>query len=347
MSPHVSVVVPVYRSDILLPELVERVRRSLAGQAHEIILVDDGSPTATTWPAVDELATRYPCVRGLRLSRNFGQHNALLAGVRVARAPIIVTMDDDLQNPPEEIPALLERLAMGDADVVYGATPHVAQNLWRRWASSVTRRAMASALGAENATQITSFRAFRTSLREAFEGEIGPSVSLDALLSWATARFASVEVEHHDRREGRSNYTFRQLVRHALDVSTGYSTVPLQIATALGLVTALFGVGVLVWVIGRTLLTDAAAPGFPFLASTIAIFAGAQLLTLGIIGEYLARMHFRIMRKPTYVIRQVTDSGPRRVRAEASERADITAPADPPGNVPGTPPTETIGDSTA
>jgi glycosyltransferase involved in cell wall biosynthesis len=213
MSPHVSVVVPVYRSDILLPELVERVRRSLAGQAHEIILVDDGSPTATTWPAVDELATRYPCVRGLRLSRNFGQHNALLAGVRVARAPIIVTMDDDLQNPPEEIPALLERLAMGDADVVYGATPHVAQNLWRRWASSVTRRAMASALGAENATQITSFRAFRTSLREAFEGEIGPSVSLDALLSWATARFASVEVEHHDRREGRSNYTFRQLVR--------------------------------------------------------------------------------------------------------------------------------------
>jgi glycosyltransferase involved in cell wall biosynthesis len=346
MSLKVSVVVPVYRSDIVLPELVQRIGRALPDQAHEIILVDDGSPTDTTWPAIDELATRNPCVRGLRLSRNFGQHNALLAGVRAAQAPVIVTLDDDLQNPPEEVPILLRRLAMGDADVVYGASPHVAQNLWRRWASSVTRRAMASALGAENAAQITSFRAFRTSLREAFTGEIGPSVSLDALLSWGTSRFASVEVEHHDRREGRSNYTFRRLVRHALDVSTGYSSVPLQIATGLGLVTAIFGLGVLVWVLGRTLLTDAAAPGFPFLASTIAIFAGAQLLTLGIMGEYLARMHFRIMRKPTYVIGQATGAGAHPPGDQPSDRPHTPAPAGAAGELPATPSTQTSGDTT-
>jgi len=301
----VSVVVPVFRSGPTLHELIERVGAALHDHPHEIILVDDGSPSAT-WAVVSDIAAAHPGVTGLRLGRNFGQHNALLAGTRHARYPITVTMDDDLQNPPEEIPKLLRALEEG-VDVVYGTTDEQAQDRWRRASGRILRWVMAGAFSAENAAQMSSFRAFRTDLRDAFDSDIGPTVSLDALLSWGTSRFAAVDVEHHARSEGASNYTFRRLLRFAIDIATGYSTAPLQIATAIGLLTSLFGAAILGWVLIRLMMTGESVPGFPFLASTVAIFSGAQLLTLGIIGEYLARMHFRIMRKPTYVIGERAD----------------------------------------
>ena len=296
----VSVVVPCYRSVETLPVLAERVHAALAGVDHEVVMVDDGSPSET-WAALSALAASDGRVVALRLGRNSGQHNALLAGVRAARFATVVTIDDDLQNPPEEIPLLLGALVQG-VDVVYGTPQQVAQRAWRRLSSLGTRTLLAAALGAENATRISSFRAFRTSLRDGFDADLGPSVSLDALLTWSTSKFSSVTVAHHDRAGGRSNYTLRKLVRFALDVATGYSAVPLQIALSLGLLTALFGVVVLVWVLVRLAITGDSVPGFPFLASIIAIFSGVQLVTLGIIGEYLARMHFRVMRKPTYVV---------------------------------------------
>ena len=305
LAQGVSVVVPVFRSGPTLYELVDRVGVVLHDRPFEVILVDDGSPSST-WDVVREIAAKSPHVKGLRLGRNFGQHNALVAGTRHARYPITVTMDDDLQNPPEEIPKLLRALEEG-VDVVYGTTDEQAQHLWRRISGRVSRWAMAGALSADNAAHMSSFRAFRTDLRDAFDGEIGPAVSLDALLSWGTSRFGTVDVEHHARSEGASNYTFRRLLHFAVDTATGYSAVPLQIATAIGLLTSLFGVVVLGWVMIRLIVTGESVPGFPFLASTIAIFSGAQLLTLGIIGEYLARMHFRIMRKPTYVIGERAD----------------------------------------
>ena len=279
---------------------MDRVHVALEGLAHEVILVDDGSPIET-WAMISELTRSDGRLVGIRLSRNTGQHNALVAGVRKAQFDVTVTIDDDLQNPPEEIPSLLNALVDG-VDVVYGSSAQVAQRRWRRNSSVWTRGLMASALGAENAARMSSFRAFRTRLRDGFDADLGPSVSLDALLSWSTSQFTSVTVRHDHRTEGRSHYTFRRLVRFALDTATGYSAVPLQVATTLGVLTALFGVGVLVWVIGALTFSGTSVPGFPFLASIVAIFSGVQLITLGIIGEYLARMHFRVMRKPTYVI---------------------------------------------
>ena len=302
----VSVVVPVYRSIETLPLLAARVHAALADRPHEVVFVDDGSP-AETWAMVSTLARNDPSVVGMRFGRNAGQHSALLAGVRAARYPIVVTIDDDLQNPPEQIPRLLAALVEG-VDVVYGSPASVAQRGWRRVSSAAIRGLMASALGAENAARMSSFRAFRTNLRDGFEADLGPSVSLDALLSWSTSRFDSVTVEHHSRTEGASNYNFRRLLRFAVDVATGYSAVPLQIAMTLGLLTAFFGFGVLVYVVGRAITTSASVPGFPFLASIIAVFSGVQLITLGIIGEYLARMHFRVMRKPSYVVAESVSS---------------------------------------
>lgn len=303
----VSIVVPVYRTTTTLRELTHRIGEVVTqlGVEYEVVLVDDGSGPAT-WAVIRDISEADPAVRGLRLGRNVGQHNALLAGVRDARFDVVVTMDDDLQNPPEEIPSLLDALVPG-VDVVYGAPRVVAQAKWRSNGSLLARGLMASALGAVNASKISSFRVFRTSLREAFTADLGPAVSLDALLTWGTASFTSVEVEHHERSEGNSNYTVRSLIRFAVDTATGYSSKPLKVATTLGLATALFGLCVFVYVIGRVLVTGVAVPGFAFLASIISIFAGVQLVALGVIGEYLARMHFRIMRQPTYLVSEETE----------------------------------------
>ena len=301
----VSVVVPVYKSYQSLGPLVKRVHQALLDVAHEVVLVDDGSPVKT-WTEIQRLSEAHEFVRGIRLSRNSGQHSALLAGVRSARGAIVVTIDDDLQNPPEEIPKLLARV--GDQiDLVYGNPRRIAQSWWRRWASISIRRFMGSVLNAENVRNSSSFRAFKTTLRDGFSAELGPSVSLDALLSWATTRSMSVEVVHAPREEGTSHFNLRRLLRFAIDTITGYSTAPLQAVLALGFFTAFIGLCLLVWVVGRAVFAGTSVPGFAFLASTIALFSGVQLMTLGVIGEYLARMHFRIMNKPSYVIGESTD----------------------------------------
>lgn len=305
----ISVVVPVYQSAETLSALVERLAAVLGRRGpYEIVLVDDGS-TDGSWDAIVALAERDEHVRGLRLARNYGQHNALLAGIRAARHPILVTLDDDLQNPPEEIPRLLEALD-GGADVVYGSPTEEQTGFWRTAGSRLTKLALRSVLGADVAAKVSAFRAFRTELRDSFDDFRGPYVSVDVLLSWATASFAWVPVRHDPRAGGTSHYGFVRLATHAINVLTGFTTRPLRAASLLGLASTFLGVLILVWVFGRYIVEGGSVPGFPFLASMIAIFSGVQLLTLGIIGEYMARMHVRIMDRPPYAIRAVAEAEP-------------------------------------
>jgi len=236
--------------------------------------------------------------------RNYGQHNALLCGIRAAKYELIVTLDDDLQHSPEEIPRLLARLEEG-FDVVYGA-PETEQNgLLRAIASRITRLALRTTVGADVAKNVSAFRIFRTQLREEFASYQSPFVSIDVLLTWATTRFGAIRVPFQQRRSGSSNYTFTKLMRFALDMMTGFSAAPLQLASLIGFGCMLFGIAVFFYVFVRYCLEGSVA-GFPFLASIIAIFSGAQLFSLGVIGEYLARMHFRSMKRPAYVVRTTT-----------------------------------------
>jgi len=267
-------------------------------------MVNDGSRDGS-WGVIGELAAQHDWVRGINLMRNYGQHNALLCGIRQARYQVTVTMDDDLQHPPEEIPKLLEKLAEG-CDVVYGMPQKEQHGLWRDLASRITKLTLQNAMGAEIARNASAFRVLRTQIREAFAGYQSPFVCIDVLLTWGTTRFATVAVRHDPRLIGASNYSFRKLVTHALDMMTGFSTLPLQLASLIGFVFTLFGLGVLVYVVTRYFLEGGSVPGFPFLASVIAIFSGAQLFALGIIGEYLARMHFRSMGRPYSIIRETT-----------------------------------------
>jgi undecaprenyl-phosphate 4-deoxy-4-formamido-L-arabinose transferase len=228
---------------------------------------------------------------------------ATLAGVRAARFPVCLTLDDDLQHPPEEVPRLLERLT-DQVDVVYGVPAAEQHGLWRDLASRVTKLALKKAMGVAVAPHVSAFRAFRTGLREAFAGFRSPFVSLDVLLTWATTRFDQVVVRHEPRLSGQSNYNLAKLIAHAFNMMTGFSIAPLQLASWVGFGCTLFGLLVLVYVVGRYLVQGVVVPGFAFLASALAIFSGAQLFALGIIGEYLARMHFRIMDRPTYAVRE-------------------------------------------
>jgi undecaprenyl-phosphate 4-deoxy-4-formamido-L-arabinose transferase len=298
------VVVPVYRSEAILPELVLRLEPVLVAIAEnfELVLVNDCSPDRS-WDVLCELAGQYSWIRPISLMRNYGQHNALLCGIRTARYEVIVTMDDDLQHPPEEIPKLLEELA-GGYDVVYGTPAQEQHGLGRDFASWVTKLALQNVMGAEVARKVSAFRVFRAEVARAFAHYQGAFVSIDVLLTWGTNRFSTKAVRHDARKAGASGYTFRKLVTHAVNMMTGFSTVPLQFASLVGFLFTLFGIAVLVYVLGRYLVRGGSVPGFPFLASIIALFSGAQLFALGIMGEYLARMHFRMMERPSYVVRE-------------------------------------------
>jgi glycosyltransferase involved in cell wall biosynthesis len=301
--PRISVVVPVYNSAAILPALVKELYAVLAGCAKEfeLVLVNDASPD-TSWEAITKLAGEHTWIRGINLMRNAGQHNALLCGIRAARYEIIATIDDDLQNPPSEIPRLLAKLEEG-FDVVYGTPEQEQHGLLRDLASQITKFVLQNAMGAEIARNISAFRVFRRQTREAFQHYRGPFVSIDVLLTWGTTRFAALQVRHESRRQGTSGYTMRKLIAHALNMMTGFSVLPLQLASMIGFVFTVFGVCALAFVLGRYLIQGNAVPGFAFLASIISIFSGAQLFALGIIGEYLSRMHFRSMDRPAYTIR--------------------------------------------
>src|SRR5262249_34325278 len=153
-------------------------------------------------------------------------------------------LDDDLQHPPEEIPTLLDKLSEG-YDVVYGTPRQVQHGFWRAAASRITKLALQGAIGAETARYVSAFRAFRTAARAAFDHYQGSFVSIDVLLTWATTRFAAVPVRHDQRHAGVSNYTVRKLVTHALNMMTGFSVVPLQVASVLGFAFTLFGLALL------------------------------------------------------------------------------------------------------
>lgn len=303
----ISVVIPVYNSESILPELTERldsVMPKICGD-FEAILVNDGSHD-DSWSEILRLSERYKWIKGISLMRNYGQHNAILCGIRQANKEIIVTMDDDLQHPPEEIPKLLEKLKEG-FDVVYGAPEKEHHGFLRDLASQITKIALQGGMGAETARHVSAFRAFRTYLRNGFSSYSGSFVSIDVLLTWATSKFTWIFTKHNPRKIGKSNYSMAKLITHALNMVTGFSTLPLQIASIVGFVFTIFGILILFYVIGRYLIQGSPVPGFPFLAAIIVVFSGAQMFSIGIIGEYIARIHSQSMNRPSYQIIQMTN----------------------------------------
>ncbi|HKY38360.1 MAG TPA: glycosyltransferase family 2 protein [Polyangiaceae bacterium] len=317
----VSVVVPVYRSQQTLGPLTERLADVLPGISprHELVFVCDGSPDHS-WSVIEHLAKEHTFVRGINLMRNYGQHNATLCGIRSARFGVVVTMDDDLQHAPEDVPVLVAKLAEG-YDVVYGVWRERTVSWWRAYFARLTRAAVAWVMGVETVRDISPFRALRTEVRAAFEHFDSPDVLVDVLFSWGTSRFGVAQVDERDRAVGQSNYSFWKLVQVSLLVLTSYTTAPLRFANLVGLGFTLFGFAAFVHVLYNFFVLGS-IPGFSFLAAIILIFGGVQLFALGVIGEYLARVFERTGRRPPYAVGRTTPevaATPRRFSNEISE----------------------------
>jgi len=300
-----SIVVPVYNSAKTLGNLLERLTTVLASitQSYEIILVDDGSPD-DSWAVIQTLRATYgEHLVAVQLMRNYGQHNALMCGLGTARGEYVVTMDDDLQNPPEEIPKLLAHIKQHGLDLVYGCPSTRNHAAWRNLGANIVWHFYRTVF--RNPVTPTPFRVMRLQLAQSVMFYDLNFTYLDGLLAWCTSRIAGVEVEHHPRGQGKSGYSLGKLLSLALNLYTNFSLIPLQIVSGLGFVTALSGFVVGLYYLVQFLASSIEVPGFASTIIAILILGGAQLLALGVIGEYLGRLHLNVNRKPQYVIRHL------------------------------------------
>jgi undecaprenyl-phosphate 4-deoxy-4-formamido-L-arabinose transferase len=304
-SPDVTVVVPVYGGESTIEALVEGLRGALEGASltFEVLLICD-RPRDGSWAIASRLAAADKRVAAVLLGRNFGQHPATLLGIRMAQGATIVTMDEDLQHSPEEVPRLV-LASRASGGIVYGVASRLQHGAWRNFTSRTAKRFLARFVGFSAATDLSAFRAFPARLRDAFERYEGRNVAIDVLLSWSGAATSTVVCEHAPRQGGASGYTFRKLLNYMLDLTVAYSTAPLRVASALGLLSVVVAVLVGLFIVANYLIRGSAVPGFAFIALSIAMFSGVQLLSIGVMGEYLGRLYENSLRKPQYTVEAV------------------------------------------
>lgn len=305
ISPQVSVIIPCFKTSSNVENLVSKVHAEMSLVAKydfEIVLVVDGSPD-DTWENVKKVCNHYSNVNGLKLSRNFGQHAALLAGFNHSSGNVIVTMDDDLQQDPGDISKLLSSLETG-FDLVYGLNT-VEEHSWvRNFFSRAFKWLANTFLGVDNAGKLSAFRAFNRRILNGIDVESIASVPVDVFLSWSTKDIGFVDVEMRKRESGTSGYTIRKLFSHALDSVTGYSQRPLRLITLFGAIASLFGFFLIARTIRQYLGGEIEVLGYSTVLIAVSFFASVQLLCIGIIGEYLGKIHASSIGKPTYIVNE-------------------------------------------
>ena len=302
-----SIVIPVYRSQATLPELHRRLVAALepVEPLFEIIFVEDCGGDES-WQVIQQLAQQDSRVHGIQLSRNFGQHAATICGFSQAKGEWIATLDDDLEQIPEHLPELYFKAQEGH-DLVYGVYEERSHKSWRNITSAVARWLFNKAIPSLNYTY-TSFRMIRGDLARELERFDSPFPFVDGYLSWLTNRCASVVVPHGLRINGASNYTFKKLLTHTLNIFVTFSDLPLRMASWIGLSTFFFGMLWLVVIFFRYIFGGISVSGFASTMAAILLFGGVQLLVLGIFGEYLGRMNFKSSKKPLFLIGRTTNT---------------------------------------
>lgn len=301
----ISVVIPVYNSAEILPALHDRLRAVLTatGKSYEIVYVDDGSQDAS-WPALGRLQGQDPSrVVAIQLMRNYGQHNALMCGFRQSRGDYIVTMDDDLQHPPEELPKLLAAIEESDLDLVYGAYDQKRHGATKNIASWVVNRFYRIVF--QLPVGVTAFRILRRELLETILSYSLNFTFIDGLFAWNTRRVGEVAVKHHPRAQGRSGYRFGKLATLALNLFTNFSLLPLQFMSLCGVTAAITGLLFGLYYFYLHMTASITVPGYASTIVSILVLGGLQLLGLGIMGEYVGRLHLNVNRKPQYSVRHV------------------------------------------
>ncbi len=299
-----SLVIPVYNGGETVESVVESARAALSSLRHEIVLVNDGSSDASE-EICCRLAARYSdTVTFVQLSRNFGEHAAVLAGLRRARGQYVATLDDDGQNPPDQVLLLLDYARKHDLDVVYGRYREKRHNLVRNWGSWFTNAVATIVLKKPRDLYLSSFKVMSRFLVQAVAGYNGPYPYLDGLILQATQRFGQVQVEHRDREAGRSGYNTRRLLRLWSNMFLGFSIAPLRLATLGGMAVSLLSLPLLIAIIlDKLFIAPNVTIGIPTVLVCLTFFAGVQLWVLGMVGEYVGRVFLQIHGKPQAVVR--------------------------------------------
>jgi len=310
-DPYLSVVIPVYNEEENLPVLYDRLNRALAaaGRTYEIILVDDGSRDGSL-RILSEMQGRDPHVRVVELLRNFGQHPAVFAGFSVVRGQVIVTLDADLQNPPEEIPKLVAAIEAGN-DVVGGYRKAREDSWFRRFASRIVNRLTARATGIRMRDYGCMLRAYSRPVVDAMVNAVEISTFIPALANTLAKNVIEIEVAHAPRQRGESKYSFWRLIRLNFDLMTGFSNLPLQFISWMGALIALAGIGFGLFLFVRRLIVGPEVEGVFTLFAILFAFVGVQLFCLGLLGEYVGRIYSEVRRRPRYLIRRVIEGGDR------------------------------------
>jgi glycosyltransferase involved in cell wall biosynthesis len=305
--PKLSFVIPVYNGSKTIGAVVEGIRKVFASEQFEIVLVNDGSDDDSE-TVCGRLANAAPdSITAVQLSRNFGEHNAVLAGLNYARAEYVAVLDDDGQNPPEEVVRMLAELKRGNYDVVYGHYIEKKHSWFRNLGSQFNDRIATLMLHKPKLLYLSSFKVMNRFVVNEIIKYRGPYPYADGLIYRATHRIGQIPVEHLPSESGPSRYTFRRLVRLWLNMFLNFSITPLRIAVYVGLATACLSIlGLILIVIDKIWITPNVTVGIPTVLGSIVFLSGIQLMVLGLVGEYLGRLYLDQTGTPQYVVRSVT-----------------------------------------
>ena len=327
--PRLSVVIPVYGSAPILPELVRQIDDAL--QVHlglaggfEIVLVNDCGP-GDAWAVIVALGQERAHVKGIALRKNAGQHNAIMAGLNYARGDVIVMMDDDLQHSPSDIPALYRKVLEG-YDVCYADFRSRHHARWKVLGSAINDRVARFLLKKPKGLYLSPFKAIGRAIRDEIVKSRGPNVYLDGLILTTTSNIATIEVDHHPRRDGNSGYTFAQSLSLWLKMATNFSIAPLRLASFLGLAFSLVGFLLVVWLVFERVRNNSIPQGWTSLMIIVLITGGLQLLALGAIGEYLGRVFLTVNNRPQFVVASTLNVEEAALGAGPAERTLERAP---------------------
>jgi undecaprenyl-phosphate 4-deoxy-4-formamido-L-arabinose transferase len=312
-----SVVIPVFRGERTIAPLVREVIGQLAGPyALEIVLVNDGSPDGSAREC-HALAKQFALVKFLNLSRNFGEHNAVLAGLRHATGEFVVIMDDDFQNPPGEVHRLVAEIIQG-YDVVYSRYSLKQHHWLRNLGSRLNDRVAVLLLDKPRDLYLSSFKILSRFVVDELIKYDGPYPYIDGLILRFTRNYSQVLVTHQPRRDGRSGYTLRKLITLYLNMFTNFSILPLRLAAGAGLASAGFGLALAVYFAIEKIMRPDLPAGWASMIVSLFIMAGIQLFSLGMIGEYLGRLFLKDNGRPQFVIRETVNCPPPPAQGKAA-----------------------------
>ncbi len=306
-----SIVVPVYRSALILPRLVEQIAAEMrqAGLAEnfELLLVNDASPD-NSWQVIRSLAQDNPFIKGITLRRNFGQHNAIMAGLNHVRGDFIVLMDDDLQHPPQAIANMVRALSEG-YDVCYTKYLNRQHAAWKKLGSQFNDWVATRLLNKPKGLYLSSFKAIRKDIADEIIKYNGPYAYVDGLILDTTRSITTIDIEHQARDEGEGNYNLRRSLSLWLKMATSFSVVPLRLATLMGFTLAALSAVMIIFVIVQKILHPELPAGWASLIATVLFIGGMQTVFIGLIGEYLGRAYLKLNHKPQFVIGSTTWTG--------------------------------------